>query len=156
MKKAVLCLVAAMFVVSGCAGFSNRKDSGVPANPEILEPQVTLRFNDVPVPAGFKLLPKESYSFENAGIRVGLLKYQGKAAADQVVNFYKEQMSMYNWNLLNIIEYGDRLMNFERDSETCVINIIPRGKNVTVVISMGPKSQFPRRMEKEKREKGVK
>jgi len=156
MKRMALLSAAALLLISGCAGLSSKKDNGVPANPEMLEPQAMLRFSDIPVPAGFKLLPRESYSFENAGIRVGLLKFQGKATADQAVNFYKEQMSMYNWNLLNIIEYGDRLMNFERDSETCVITIVPKGKSTTIVISMGPKSQFPKRMEKERADKGVK
>ena len=93
------------------------------------------------MPAGFKLLPQESYSFENSGMRVALLKYQGKASIDQVVNFYKEQMAMYNWNLLNIIEYGERLLNFERENESCIINLSPRGSSIVMSISLGPKSQ---------------
>ena len=102
MKKGlVLFLVAAVLVVAGCANLS-KKDKGV-TSPAMLEPQPSLKFTDVPIPTGFKALPKESYSFENDGVRVGLLKYQGKADTDQVVNFYKEQMAMYNWNLLNIV-----------------------------------------------------
>jgi len=52
---------------------------------------------------------------------VGVLKYQGKTNPDQVVNFYKEQMAMYNWNLVNIVEYGQRLMNFERENEPVLL-----------------------------------
>lgn len=106
-----------------------------------LEPAETVKFTDIPAPAGFRLLPAESYSFESAGVRVGFLKYQGKAAIEQLVSFYKEQMAMYNWNLLNIIEYGERMLNFDRENETCIINLLPKGKTVNITVSLGPKSQ---------------
>lgn len=124
----------------GCATTSNDK-SGMPKNEAILEPSGILKFSDIPMPTGFKSLPLDSYSFESAGIRVALLKYQGKANPDQVVNFYKEQMVMYNWNLLNVVEYGVRLLNFERESESCIITLSGKGNNVIITISLGPKSQ---------------
>jgi hypothetical protein len=65
-------------------------------------------------------------------------------------------MLMYNWNLLNIIEYGDRLLNFDRDTETCVISIAPKGRSITIIISVGTKSQFPRKTDKNKEEKPIK
>jgi len=109
-----------------------------------LEPQTMLKFSDLPIPVGLKPLPQTSYSFENAGVRVAVLKYQGKANIDQVINFYKEQMPMYNWNLINIIEYGQRLLNFERENETCIITMQIAGfwnEDVLVTVSLGPKSQ---------------
>lgn len=109
-----------------------------------LEPQAILKFSDVPIPAGLKPLPQTSYSFENAGVRVAVLKYQGRANVDQVINFFKEQMPMFNWNLINIIEYGQRLLNFERENETCIITLQVAGfwnEDVLVTISLGPKSQ---------------
>lgn len=128
-----------IILFQGCASMI---DKSKPAeNAGVLEPQAALKLGDVPIPAGFKLIPQESYSFESSGVRVGFLKYQGKADPEQVVNFYKEQMAMYNWNLLNIVEYGSRLLNFDRESETCIINLITRGSNVAFTISIGPKSQ---------------
>ena len=109
-----------------------------------LEPQTILKLSDVPIPAGLKPLPQKSYSFENAGVRVAVLKYQGKVNIDQVINFYKEQMPNYNWNLINIVEYGQRLLNFERENETCIITMQVAGfwnEDVLVTISLGPKSQ---------------
>ena len=109
-----------------------------------LEPQGILKFSDLPIPAGLKPLPQISYSFENAGMRVAVLKYQGKTNIDQVVNFYKEQMPLYNWSLINIIEYGQRLLNFERENETCIITIQVAGfwnEDALVTLSLGPKSQ---------------
>jgi len=125
----------------GCSTLSDNSDPKS-ANPGVLEPQAILKFSDVPVPVGLKSLPDQSYSFESSGVRVGVLKYQGKTNPDQVVNFYKEQMAMYNWNLVNIVEYGQRLMNFERENETCIITMEPKGSTIVLTISLGPKSQI--------------
>lgn len=126
--------------LTGCAGVNRDAKSN---SVNILEPQANFKFSDIPVPAGFSLLPLESYSFQSAGIRVGLLKYQGKAEADRVVNFYKEQMAMYNWSLINVIEYGQRLMNFEREGELCNISLLPKGSATQITIALGPKSTSP-------------
>jgi len=120
--------------LSGCSTVSDTR----------LEPQTILKFSDVPIPAGLKPLPQTSYSFENSGVRVAVLKYQGRANVDQVINFYKEQMPLFNWNLINIIEYGQRLLNFERENETCIITMQVAGfwnEETLVTISLGPKSQ---------------
>jgi len=132
-------LISMIFLLAGCTIYS--RDPGISNTPSQLEPQAMLKFSDVPAPAGFKLLTQESYSFEAGGVRVGLLKYQGKADVDQVINFYKEQMAMYNWELLNVVEFGQRLMNFDRESESCIISLYPKGKNITITISVGPKTQ---------------
>ncbi|MFA5090363.1 MAG: hypothetical protein WC510_04950 [Candidatus Omnitrophota bacterium] len=131
----ILFLAFSTFVSSGCAMVS-KKDT----NAQALEPQAVMKFNDLPVPVGLKPVPNASYSFENTGVRVGLLKYQGKAVPEQVVNFYRDQMPLYNWNLLNIIEYGERILNFERENETCIVTVLNKGNNVIVTIALGPKS----------------
>ncbi len=123
----------------GCANLT-KNDKGS-SNPDILEPQAMLKFSDIPVPARFKQLPNESYSFESGGMRVALLKFRGKGTQDQVVNFYKEQMVMYNWNLLNAVEYGQRLLNFDRDNESCIINLTGSGNTTNISITLGPKTQ---------------
>lgn len=132
-------LAAFAFLFLGCAMFS-QQDKSMSSNPSSLEPQPMNKFSDVPVPSGFKSLPTQSYSFESLGVRVGVLRFQGKGDPDQIENFYKEQMVMYNWNLLNVVEYGDRLLNFDRDNETCVITLLTKGKTVTITVSLGPKS----------------
>ncbi len=141
-----LSLFITIFILAGCAGVSQQSKGT--ENPLLLEPQIQFKFNDVPVPVGFKILTLDSYSFETAGIRVGLLKYQGKGKVEQVVNFYKEQMSLYNWNLLNVIEFGEHMLNFEREGETCIINLIPKGNTVFITVSLGPKSQYFKKTEK--------
>jgi len=114
----------------------------------MLEPQTLLKFSDVPIPVGFQIIQGETYIFESAGVRVGVLKYRGKANIEQITAFYKEQMPMYNWHLLNMVEYGDRLLNFDRDAETCIVNLSPRGSATIITISVGPKSQARKRSDR--------
>jgi len=141
-KKIAVLLFSGSLVLlfAGCAGISKKGDFSKTSS--LLEPSAMMKFNDVPVPTGFKLLSQESYSFETSGVRVGVLKYQGKANPDQVINFYKEQMPMYNWNLLNVIEYGNCLMNFERENETCIVGLLSKGRAVTITVSLGPRPQI--------------
>ncbi len=137
-------LPATLYILtSALLGCSTLQDSSNTKSGNLgsLEPQTIMKFSDIPVPVGLKSLPQQSYSFESSGVRVGVLKYQGKNNPDQVVNFYKEQMSMYSWNLVNIVEYGQRILNFERENETCIITLEPKGSTIILTISLGPRSQ---------------
>lgn len=145
--RLVCVLLISVSILFGCANIV-KKDSSAVRGASLLEPSAIIRFADVPVPSGFKLLAKNSYSFENSGVRVGVLRYQGRSNPDSVLNFYKEQMPMYNWNLLNIVEYGDRMMNFERENETCIVGISPKWNATQISISLGPKSQAVKRPSK--------
>ncbi len=139
MKIVLVFLCSFVLVLSGCAALS--KGGKASEGPTLLEPQAILKFGDVPVPVGFKLLAQDSYAFESLGVRTCILKYRGKANPDRVVTFYKEQMPMSNWQFLNAIEYGERLLNFDRENETCIIRLLPKGNATLITISLGPKSQ---------------
>ncbi len=140
MKRTLIFLslvVISVILFSGCSGVQKRESTG------FLDPQILFKFSDIPSPAGFKLVEEDSYIFETSGLRVFFLKYTGKAEIDKVVNFYREQMSMYDWQLLNVVEYGDRMLNFDRPKETCIVRIMPEGRNAIVTISVGPKTASP-------------
>jgi len=139
MRRGILLLAVTCFCLLGILGCASI--SGDATTAQTLQAQSILKFSDLPVPAGFKMLTKGSYAFESSGLRTGLLRYQGKATPDQLINFYKEQMPMYNWVLLNITQYGDCIMNFEREQESCIISITPKGSSCIISIAMGPKSQ---------------
>ena len=137
MKRTLLFLslvMISMIIFCGCSGVQKRESTG------FLEPQILFKFSDIPTPSGFKLIEEDSYIFEASGIRVFFLKYAGRAEIDKVVSFYREQMSMYDWHLLNVVEYGERMLNFDRPKETCIVRILPEGRNVIVTISVGPKT----------------
>jgi len=106
----------------------------------MLDVAMALKFEDVPIPSGFKPVTKDSFIFENDVLRVGILKYSGKAKAYQVVDFYKDQMPLYNWRFLNMMEYGRRIMNFDRDDQSCIIVIEPGRMSTSVSITVAPKA----------------
>ena len=100
-----------------------------------------LRFDDIPVPAGFKLDQDKSFIFQTEGTRVALLKYTGRAKLQDLVEFYKEQMGLYNWELLNVVEYGRSILSFERGGQSCIITIDSKRMSKIITISVAPKAK---------------
>lgn len=137
-KTIFILILAGLFLFNGCASFPVQKPDK-PTQP--LESAKILKFEDVPVPQGFKLLSNESFIFETDTTRVGLLKYSGGPSADQVVSFYKEQMIQYGWSMINVVEYGRRILNFEREDQSCVITVEPATTKTIFIISVAPKSK---------------
>jgi len=138
--KYSLILLISSLLFAGCAtSGSVSADDGIKA-PMALDVSTALKFVDVPVPSGFKIITAQSFTFENDVLRVGILKYKGNASGDQVVNFYKNQMPVYNWRFTNMLEYGRRIMNFEREDQNCIIVIESQGMSTFVTITVAPKS----------------
>ena len=131
-----------LVLLAGCATFPQNESSGdAEKNKVALSVAPILKFEDIPVPAGFKSLDKESFAFQNDKSRVALLKYYGGKTADQVVAFYKEQMASFNWDLVNIIEYDRKVLNYENSDESCIVTVQPQGGKSTVIISLSPRSR---------------
>jgi hypothetical protein len=140
MKSLILILLVLLtFSLSSCVSVQQTK----PLGEEFLLPSATLRFDDVPYPAGFKVLTDKSFILESGGVRAGVLRYIGKTDLQNAVLFYKTYMPKYNWALLNVVELGESVLNFERENESCVITLRPRGSKVEISISLAPKSPMP-------------
>jgi len=147
-------VVLLAFSISGCTTLpesrerarireETREDSEeevLPSLPVSLKMASNLKFEDIPVPHGFKIDQHNSFAFQTGSTRLGVLKYKGNAAADRIVAFYKEQMPVYNWNLVNIIEYGRRMLTFERAQEICIITIEPSRGRTSLFVSVSPRS----------------
>ena len=132
-------LVIITVLLAGCATTGSRgRDMG--EGPKSLDVALALKFDDVPIPAGFSPLASESFTFQNDVLRVGILKYSGRAQANQVVNFYKDQMSLYNWRFLNMMEYGRYILNFDREDQTCIVVVEPGKMGTYITITVAPKA----------------
>ena len=131
-------LICSLFLL-GCATTGSKTSD--PTQVAALEPAALLKFLDIPIPSAFGFIPDESYAFQSTGFRAGLLKYRGKASGDQIVVFFKEQMPMYSWHLVNIVEHGRRMLSFEKEQESCIITIDEKGNRADLTISIAPKSQ---------------
>ncbi len=140
------CLI--VLFLAGCVTLPQKEsadDAG--KNKASLSVAPILKFEDLPTPSGFKLLDKESFAFQNDKSRVALLKYYGGQNAEQVLAFYKEQMALFNWAMVNIIEYEKKVLNYENSEESCIITIQPQGGKSMVTVALSPKSR-PIRPEK--------
>ena len=133
MKRLLMIILCAVILI-GCAGIQKRE------GPPPLIP-VASKFKDIPVPSIFKSVPESTYAFESSiiGIRVGTVKYQGKAPLEQVIDFYNERMPKYKWTLENSLEYGFVTLNFTREKDACLINLSSQEDLVTIDITVGPK-----------------
>lgn len=142
----IIVLILFIFTLTGCAAFdryqSRRRDTRTRVSDDPYSPEVSaaLRFRDIPVPVELSIIPEDSYSFQTETFRAGLLKYQGRMDPEILVNFFKEQMPRHNWELVNIIEYDRKLLNFEKQNQSCVITIETRRATSYVTISVAPKS----------------
>lgn len=145
----VPCLLS-LVLLAGCVTLPQSESANnAEKNKVSLSVAPLLKFEDIPTPAGFKLLDKESFAFQNDKSRVALLKYYGGQNAEQVLAFYKEQMSLFNWSLVNIIEYDRKVMNYENSEESCIITIQPQGGKSLITVALSPKSR-PIKPEKDK------
>lgn len=125
------------FLSLGCAstGSDTRSDGAA----KQLGVASALKFEDVPVPAGFRIVSDQSFSFQNELTRVGILRYAGRANAQKVIQFYKDQMPLYNWQFVNMIEYDRSLLNFEKTDQTCTITVEAGVTKTVLAIAVAPK-----------------
>ena len=135
----LIIVVLATLFLAGCATTGSTL-SGAEEAPKALDVAMKLRFEDVPVPSGFRIIVPESFTFQNEVLRVGILKYSGPAGTDQVIGFYKDQMPLYDWQLLNVLEHKNSIMNFDRQDQSCIIVIEPKGQKTYITITVAPKA----------------
>ena len=137
-----LSVIVVLLMFSGCATtksttVTETEEGGVYTS-SALPVSGKLRFSDLPVPAGFKLLEDSSFVFETEDTRVALLKYSGRANQQDLLDFYKEQMLLYNWELLNIVEYEKSILNFQRSRQSCIITLESKGRHKVITVSLAP------------------
>ncbi|MEA3368913.1 MAG: hypothetical protein U9Q24_00945 [Candidatus Ratteibacteria bacterium] len=106
---------------------------------EVIAVNPDLRFDDLPIPTGFLIDITNSYAFQNQETRVALLRYAGKNSAQSLIQFFVEQMSRYNWVLLNQVEFEKIILNFEKARESCIVMIEPQRNKMLVTISIAPR-----------------
>lgn len=130
-----------MAITAGCATPAYMENPAASEIEKNLIVASTLRFDDVPVPSGFIQIPSESFTFQSEALRAGVLKYSGKSNPNAVMLFYKEQMPLYNWQLINLIEYGKIQLNYEKPGQSCIVTIEGTKSKSTLTISVGPRSE---------------
>lgn len=142
MRNTFFYLMAGVVAVSLLCVTSCTK-SGTPAS----QPQVAfsndVTFEDIPVPKGFKLKRRDSYSFQNDVTRVGRLVYEGRSSINNVLAFYQQQMPLHGWQEMSYVDFRSSVRYYEKEGQSCILSVEPSGgwHNVTIILSTQPKSR---------------
>jgi len=131
----VTLILLSLFFTTGCAtGYYYSKE-------QKLQKASSFRFLDLPVPEGFKFIPSNSFIYESSEIRVGKMKYRGKAWPGSIVKFYKLHMLRNGWQILNIIEGEETLLSFSNDREICIVKFDCSYGKGSLIVSVSPMFQ---------------
>ncbi|MDD5355687.1 MAG: hypothetical protein PHY56_04075 [Candidatus Omnitrophica bacterium] len=130
--KLVFIIILSVFL-AGCSttGYYHIDSKG-------LEASDISRFDDIPVPSGFKFLPLDSFVYESGKIRIGVLEYCGKSYPYKIVEFYRDNMPNYGWQILNIIEGKETTLSFSKEKEICIVKFSYKGNLGSLIISISP------------------
>lgn len=129
-----LCAAAALVLVCGCAslnigGGGGGETSAAPAAVPGLAPNDALPIADLPIPAGFQLVDKESGNWDAyGGVRLVDHLYKGREDKLEVRKFYEDHMPTYQWQLVSAtFTQGSFFLSFQKDNERCLISISDGG-----------------------------
>lgn len=144
MKKWSSCFIIGATVVSLAALIGCQKSDQASAPQAQFSNDVS--FEDIPVPAGFVLIRKESYSFQNDVTRVGHLVYKGRSDINNVLAFFQQQMPLHGWQEMSYIDARSSTRYYDKEGQTCIVTVFKRSgahllHNIGIDISMRPKSK---------------
>ena len=113
-----LLTVAAVIGLWGCRSSQTRARSAT------LVASHTPFHRDVPVPSGFRMVDQASEDWSNGSVRYVRHEYRGRADKLAVRAFYRKQMPLVRWTLLDDSNVQGRIgMRFDRGGESCTISI---------------------------------
>lgn len=113
-----LLVLAALTGIGGCRSSQARARSS-----KLVVSQAPFH-RDVPVPAGFRMVDQASEDWSNGSARYVRHEYRGPADKPAIRAFYRKQMPLLRWRLLDDSNVHGRIkMRFDRDGESCTISI---------------------------------
>ena len=130
---AILLSTTALVWGSGCRAAPVRQ---IAARPHSLRD-----VSDLPVPAGFVLLPTESHVYDRSfrAVRLTYFRREFRDVAS-VVAFFKAALPHEGWKLRWEFGLDERKLVFERSGEQCEIEVDELGRHgaVRAVVTIGP------------------
>lgn len=115
----------ALACAAGCDGQDNRND-WITVGPESRQGDVSLfrdvQFADIPVPAEYAILPRESYSFQGSLFRQAQLKYEGPIGSSEAIYFYETHLPQAGWQFVKTERgYDLRVLYFTKGQEQLIV-----------------------------------
>jgi hypothetical protein len=130
-----VCFGSLVFVLAGCQSGGQRDP--VPAS-AVHDPVL----QDIPKPAGFKIVDRSSMAKASGQYRIAQCEYVGGRDRESVRQFYREYMpeagfTEKHWSL----DKGVYSLTFESAKEVCDVIIGPSGLQTSVVVKIGPRAE---------------
>jgi len=114
--------------ITGCTGSQYQKKST--AKPESNaekeakgETPIYYDFNDVLIPGELKLEREASFIYQTAGLTAGVLVFSGRVELSSLIDFFKNNMSKDNWQIISSIKSERNMMLFKKEKRWCVVSI---------------------------------
>lgn len=94
--------------------------------------------SDVPVPANFVHQQQDSYAYITGNVRTIAVKYIGSARTDDLLDFYRKQMSQFGWmEKMTIGVDSKKVIAFQKQYEKCEIEIEQGPSETLLLIKIG-------------------
>ena len=149
MKSSVIRVLIVLLAVPICSGCWLLRVLGFPVGEKIPYSPITdgsevtvhrdIQFADIPVPMGFLLDRKKSYSFRGSTFRFGTFRYEGAWTQRKTTDFYRRQMPVSGWTELKDEERDQGYVEvtyflYSKGRERCEIKVTSEIESMIVTV----------------------
>ena len=140
----MILMLGATFALTAC-----RTDDGPFRKTTVPEPGPTgldeQQFDDIPVPKGYTLLPRRSFSHRSGGLRMGQFVYEGfRLSPRAILRHYEREMvrPLYGWTLTDIDREAGTAA-FEKSGDRARVQCETKGESTRVTIDVNYEDSGP-------------
>ena len=141
----LLLILVFVFTLYGCSTVQSSSPTSLGTGSEIgLTAPLTLDFEDIPIPAELKKDQNKSFIFETSSIKTAIIYYDsfpGYLDHSSLVIFFKNNMVAHGWKLIDLYNYKEANLSFEKGNRMCHITIFDKFLQTKVVVKVGQMSQ---------------
>lgn len=120
-------LIVLLLLLSSCASTTPKQEAAPPPEGP----------GDIPIPAGFQKIDKESVLIAFGGFQAGLVVYEGERASSWVVNFYQGVLPSQGWTLVASFISKDSILVFTKEHQACVIRVTGNRSSTRLEVRVG-------------------
>jgi hypothetical protein len=115
-----------LFLMSGCGvlkPIDNKSAEGGSSQPDKVVGAVYHDFDDILIPKAMQVNRKLSSVFETPTITAGVLSLGGTLKLDELIEFFKTNMTKDNWTAAGMFKGPRSILQFQKGYRWCVITL---------------------------------
>lgn len=101
---------------------------------------LTTDFEDIPIPSELKKDLDRSFVYETSSIKTAVIYYDsfpGYLDHSSLVTYFKNNMTAHGWKLIDLYNYKEANLSFEKGNRRCHITIFDKFLQTKVIIKVG-------------------